>query len=490
MAQKINASTRYPCPLCGHTDWCCTVKYPDGDVYWCGRTGGETPIVAGGKVYDLIATKEKGGIYYLYMDHADREASKKKWIEEQKKNNPDWKNRAQRFPKKGSSLHVEVKRERQPLKEEGIVSPLPNEALDKIYRRMLELLVLEKKHQKLLLEKEWFSDVYPDLGAGLLRRYPIRSLPPEDKIRFLPLLKGEYENKSRKQVVSTLMKEFGSLKGVPGFYKRGGKYWEGKTEEERWTFVAGEGIIFPCYDENGYLYRIRIRADYPKYCLRSSRGEDFDGKEGDLVHAYGENGEHLWYFQEKGTRDRTLVYGPSVRKIELKRDGCPTIGKSDGKYKNFSSESLKEFPEEGVVRNAYQDGCKSGSPYSIYLPEKIDWRVVMITEGEKKGIVSSEVKQMPLITLPGVLAMSVCFERDEGKPLADFLKEKGTVGIIIAFDADKAENKMVKSSEEQIVQRFLEKGFRVYTAEWSGDFNKGIDDILLMGLDISLKAQK
>lgn len=481
---KRNASVSNPCPICGGTDWCCSYDYgQDGILIWCARSDSDAPVVAGGAQYDYIATKEvSSGVFHLYKEHSQNMASKERWKEKQRKINPNWK------PEQGKKLARYESREGSPAvrstpqKIEGYVEAKDHATLDRIYRRMLSLLILEKRHKDLLLQ-EWESAVYPDLGNRLLSRYPIRSLPPDDKVRYSPQQKGLHNGKSRKEICQTLLREFGDLTGVPGFFKRGGEYWTSKPEEERWTFASIEGIVFPVYDEDGFLYRIRIRDDYPD--VEVKRGEKFEGKEGAFHHTYGKDGEHLWYFIEKGSKIKTLVYSPAQKKIELKK-GIPH-GKTSGKYKNFASEVLAKGKEGNQIFNIREGGCASGIALSLYVPEKPDYRVVIATEGEKKAMVASDIKNVPVISVPGVSSYGKIFEETGGKSLASHLKEKGTKAMILCYDADKNENQRVSDAESRFVETAKKFGFKTYLGEWSDRFNKGIDDILIMGLDFRLK---
>lgn len=479
------------CPLCGKPDYCMSVDYGEGGtVLWCARTQNQGSVSAGGAVYDFITHKAIDiGEFNLYMESSERERIKERekaeWIEEQKRTNPNWgqykSKRREAFGGKQSATPKPETVVLKPVSEEPKGVPaLSNKELDERYRYLLSLLVLEEKHRTILL-KEWKSDVYPDLGEDLLARWPIRSLPPADKVRygekFSEPTGQKLRNKSRKAIVKAMVDKFGDLTGVPGLYQRTGKYWEEKPELERWTIVENEGIIFPTYDKDGYLYRLRIREDYHNMDLKESAEAFFEGKAGTFYHKYSPEGEHLWYFAPKDDSEAVLVSGQGVSRVALK-DGRPNLGKPSGKYKTLSS-------------NGYEGGTASGSPISLFYPEGCKTsRIVIFTEGEKKSMVTSYIKRCPVVSFPGVGAFRDMFTKDEaGMSLFDTLVERGMQMFVLCYDADKENNRDVHNAEEKCIALVKEKGLKVLVGEWSGKFDKGLDDILLMGVDINLRPR-
>ena len=484
MGQRIRCSAKNPCPICGSRDYDMAVDYGNGDiVYWCHKSAGiENVLIAGQEYVCIKEGKEISiGVFNLYRrkDMIDRD--REQWVEEQQKNNPDW--QPHRFGTKKSETASQAPY--QPTFEVvEDVKPLSNKELDLRYRYFLSLLVLEKKHKEKLYE-EWNSQVYPNLADTLLKEYPIRSLPPEDRIRYAGTEK--FDNPTRKRIVKKMQERFGTCIGIPGFFKRAGDYWANKPEAERETFSRGEGIIFPVYDVDGYLYRLRFRDDYHSMQLKKTDSSRFMGDTGTFVHSYGTEGEHLWKFypDTKGSSPH-IVYSPDANQVELSKWGVPKIGHATNKYKTLSSWSDKV--DGNVIRNALDGGCRSGSPYSLYVPNNCsNFTVVIGTEGEKKGMVASQIKGVPLITLPGVGTWPQLFDSSgKEKSVFDCLKEKGMKIFVLAYDADKSENLMVANAERDFVQKVREEGVRPFIANWNGKFDKGLDDILLMGIDFLL----
>lgn len=473
-----------PCPICGSPDYDMVIDYgEDGSVIWCHKMTQPGNVIVNGKEFVCIKVGKQIdiGTFNLYKEKDEyeriRERDRQRWIEEQKRLNPDWKpsknyNAATRNKVISTAAPVSFSSSYEVIED---VKPLSAKALDERYRYFLSLLVLEPKHEKKLLD-EWSSAVYPSIARDLLRTYPIRSLPLEDFHRFKSSEK--FSNKSRKQIVAAMVKRFGTLEGVPGFYMRSGPNWENKSAEERWTFVNGEGIIFPMYDHNGYLYRIRLRDDYPD---KKVKGESlYNGEEGVLRHRY-EDGKHVWLWYAKGSKE------PVVAKNLIFDDwGVPKLGKPQNKYKAFSSWYDKQDGDK--IINAFYKGCKPGSPYSLYIPNNAKYKVVLGTEGEKKSMVATYCKNTPTVCIPGVGSYKTMFEPVEnGKSLIDILKERGMKYFILCYDADKSENDMVANAERSCLEALKEAGVIPLIGEWSGKFDKGLDDILLMGIDIKTR---
>lgn len=483
----IRVSARNRCPLCGGSDYCMGLDYGQngGIVWWCRKTLNKGDVVAGGKVYSYISTKNQTtnpGLcdsFNLYQEKEVRDYFKKKereeWIAQKKQEDPEFARRyLAKHPEYESSETVPepaaLRESASKYKPEKREAALSHKELDERNRFFLSLLVLEDKHRKALL-KEWESPVYPSIGKDLLSKYPIRSLPPVDKVRFSNGFQEKLSNLSRKSLVKKMCQKFGTCRGIPGFYLRSGSYWDTKPEEERWTFLECEGILFPAYDADGNLYRLRLKDDYPSFKMKDENL--FHGQEGEFLHGYDQNGFHTWtWYPKEKDAEPHMVYGSGITpEITLKGNGCPTSGKPQNKYKAFAT----------------RKGCFSGAAYSVYgmKPSK----VVLFTEGEKKGMVSSEIKKIPVVHIPGVGNFGIIFQPGEtGESLWDRLVKNGMKAAVICYDADKSDNPSVANAEKNFLNHIREDGrVKPYVGEWSGHFDKGLDDIFLMGLDYKLR---
>lgn len=303
--------------------------------------------------------------------------------------------------------------------EEPKIKPLSNEKLHYIYYTMLSLLKLEDADRK-YLHGEGFTD-------EMIDKYMIRSLPKPDNYRFRNRDSYHSINPSRRDIAQAVAKIFGGdLTGAPGFYQFIYQIIEENGNLRRWDISGPGGILFPLFDPYGNMYRLRVR----------------------------------------------------VQEEDLK-------GGKYGKYRNFSS--YRDELVGGVLKNKYLNGCAANNNCGFYSNEGDDFRVVFITEGEKKSIIANEYFKKPFISLPGVNSHSKLLdvvnadENTQGMRFIDFLKEKGTKLVIVAFDADKTVNDSVLRQEEQTFRRLKAEGFTIGCAEWDMAYGKGIDDLLKNG---------
>lgn len=491
--ERIRCTKSYPCPICGTTDFDMALRYDDGSViYHCHKATGNSNIIVGGKEYVCIKADhmEELGRFNLYQEKSEKERidAEKKRVWMQSPQFEEWKKRKgiQNFKpsfKKDTAVASAPTVVNFTKREVESLHPLSNKDLNDRYRFLLSKLVLEEKHER-KLRAEWDSAIYPTIADDVLKKYPIRSFPPEDKIRF----KGreQFQNPTRKQLMASLIKEFGDPRGIPGVYLREGEYWENKPMAERWTFSSQEGIIFPCYDIENNLYRSRLKVEYYNKTIKD---HSFNGMNGTFYHKYSQDGNHLWYFDENGfgldrePKKGILVYGGNHNLISLK-DGVPEIGKATSKYKTISSYFEKNVGDKIV--NGLSYGCTGGTPYSLYVPNNTNYKMIIGAEGEKKGIIASQIKGCPVLTNPGVGIYKQLFDRSNGKSVIDVLKERGMKMFVLCYDADKEVNPNVLASEKGFIDALKKEGIRVMKGDWSSSFDKGLDDILLQGVNFIL----
>lgn len=450
-ANMMNVTHQNPCVICGKPDWCFRKDYgTEGILHYCARVKQEA-VLSGGSEY--IFKRETKDHFYAYEDKNQYERNLAAFIEKQKLLHPE--RDYSRLTGRTFSSNLAEPVVQKKLEEEPMVKPLPPEKLDAIYRSFLSMLVLEDKHRK-ILDEEWGNE--PGLMDKILSTYPIVSIPPEDRIRFSK--KERLANPSRKKICETLVSQFGSLRGVPGFYQKKGC--------DIWTFCELSGIAFPVIDHHGRIIRIRVKDDCP--AVEAA----FNGQAGKYYYYDGE-----WHWKSEDGNGFTVTQ-EMFYSIPTKH-GIP-VGKVSGKYKNFSS--YKKTVMGDKICNRYSHGCQSGSYCSLYVKDGDDWSTVIFTEGEKKAIVANILIGHPVVSIPGVNCYSKLFRVEEGysESIISYLTMKGMKVAVIAYDADKATNEKVLRSEAGATQEMLQSGVMVAIGEWNANWGKGLDDILLQGI--------
>lgn len=472
-SQMERCKSGSPCIFCGNVGYDIRVFYDDAQtVHWCHDKSIRAQVKKGdiipgadGKNYLCISENKPisangMGEFHLFREYLSKED----------------------FANRKTSCSQIIKRDPGELIK-GECKRLSHKEMDERLRYFLSLLILEERDRE-VFEREWVKSNGINC-MYLLEDYPVRSLPLPDKTRFA--YKVDSKNPTRKQVVNAMLDKFGDLRGMPGFFLRGGKYYEGKPERERWTF-GGEGIVFPCYDADGLLYAIRLKDAFPAKELKEGRDEPFNGQFGTFVHSYDLEGLHQWKFTPKNG-ETVLVTSKGKTIVPIGKDWCPEIGKVTNKYKNFSS-VLEKRNVFGEVYNALDQGTRSGSPYSVYAKHsrKERMKFAIITEGEKKGMVANAFTGMTTVVVPGVWSYRSLFENsDGGMSVVESLKQSGVTTIIVCYDADKWTNEDVKKAEAALITEIRNSGIVPLVGDWSNKLEKGLDDLLLQGLLFNLK---
>lgn len=369
------------CPICNGPDWCGILPAKDGgELIVCQRDTMKA---------DIIGTD---GNFYVYV--CDSKRAKASVYEEASQR------RAKEIYRQGGEFgnFQYSKLQNQELVPVDVINPLENVKLDKIYRELLSLLVLEREHYHYLIEDGWTD--------ALIEKHHICSFPVKDFERYKE--KIYQKNPMRVNLAQCLLRNFRSLEGVPGaFLNKSGK----------WTFAGNSGILFPLYDLNGNIYRLRVRLD------------------------------------------RDTGYG---------------------KYHNFSSfMEDKEAKKQGYLKNYYEKGCQAGNNIGIYMNADDDMYLCYITEGEKKGIIGNFYLKNPVVSLPGVNSYSKLLDGQTGRRPIDGLIRKGVRIFIVAFDADKDKNMAVLKSQINLVKALQKEGCTVAVANWDVSLGKGLDDLLI-----------
>lgn len=471
--RKGEYSRGNPCPICGKPDMCFySDRGPDGILRICGRMDMPETTGVNGRRYKRIKSSGRSGIntYASYVDAEEdfirQESARKKWCEEH----------GYRFRPKSEALMPEIDRYRDSMEEYAAwrrqeeTEPLDNGILDVLYREWLSSMILAPAHKDRLM-LEWACK--PEMAEGIFKSHMIRTMPPEDGQRsmYARYWRGRTGGPSREMLVRNITQAadrigLPSLQGIPGLYR------DEKTGE--WQICARSGIVFPVYDMDGHICRLRIGVDAP-----SIRGE-YRGREG-IFFFHGET----WFFSAEGGKGTAVWREGGEKLISLNRKGVPP-GKPMGKYVNLSSYKEIRDEETKTIKNRYCLGTRSGSQVSVYRPNCPKPGVAWITEGEKKAMVICQLLNVTVICLPGTKTFGKIF--DGGQGVFARLLHEGTANFVIAYDADKEKNEMVKKDESALAMRLLGGGARVFIADWNIQFGKGLDDALLNDVMPILKA--
>lgn len=201
----------------------------------------------------------------------------------------------------------------------------------------------------------------------------------------------------------------------------------GLNQKGKWTFFGPEGLVIPTRDYSGRVTHLRVRPNFTKKDLE-------------------------WYAKE---------------------------GKKPPKYINFSSKKY-----------TYGSNCTSG--YGIYY-SKNNTSICFITEGEKKGIVISSKRNIDAFILQGVSTYGILLEKDEfGLRPVDYMKKRGIRTVVVCYDHDTSAKAIenVSRCEKGTIKLLKNEGFKVATCEWNPNVAKGIDDLIMLGLNPVIKLKR
>lgn len=179
----------------------------------------------------------------------------------------------------------------------------PVEQLDKVYRAIIELSPLNTEHQKILSDRGFTEEE--------IKARKFFSLPTKAIVRKL-----------EKFGISN-----GELEGVPGFYKT-------LKDDERFTFMAQQGIGIPCFNAEGFCVGLQRRSTESNPSLRyswisSARADGLKGK-GDKIPGF--------YGCGPGT---PIDYHPNGEKLLITEGIFKSIAVAREKDWNFSIASVQ-----------------------------------------------------------------------------------------------------------------------------------------------------
>ena len=182
LIKRFKEGNRYggKCPFCGKPDWCGYIDFADTNSHYvyCHRvqqlgmeyvSGNEVSTPEGRFVY--MGVTDDG--FARFRDYASWKAHQDELAEKKGKGY------ARKSPQKPvTRINIPATEPKKTVEQAAIRDV---DYLDRVYRKMLGLLVLEECDIKELREHDGWSQERMDT---ILRKYPIRSLPPADWERF------------------------------------------------------------------------------------------------------------------------------------------------------------------------------------------------------------------------------------------------------------------------------------------------------------------
>lgn len=125
------------------------------------------------------------------------------------------------------------------------------------------------------------------------------------------------------------------------------------------------------------------------------------------------------------------------------------------------------------LSSASKGGSSPGAPAHLALPETLASSCdVIVTEGPLKADIAASFLEIPIIGVAGV---------GNWRPALEFLRTMWPRRVIIAYDADGAENPTVRDQEQVFGRALKQEGMTVKLLRWDRAKGKGIDDLLLGG---------
>lgn len=326
----------------------------------------------------------------------------------------------------------------------------------KVYSRLLELLTLDEDDKESLMKRGLTEEQIKELGY--------KTCPEREKIA---------------EIVRTLEQEGFELKGIPGFYKRYGKY----------TMMLANGFFIPFRSFKGYIQGMQIR------------------RKGD---------ENVIVEKEVSFSD-TVDYSIKVRNtnpypIYLRiLDDIP----NNATVVDVKTSDGYTIEASGVIRweEKFQKDEEKEFHFSLEtdIPHKTQARVVVqpryfwFTSGNKEGGTSAtnythfvgKLQEKMYLTEGGLKAdVTYCLCKGEKSFLAvpgistiknmpqifEYFKDHGVKELRVVFDMDRIYNEHVMEAIETVKGMAEDAGLNCTVPEWDISMGKGIDDYTLQFL--------
>lgn len=121
-------------------------------------------------------------------------------------------------------------------------------------------------------------------------------------------------------------------------------------------------------------------------------------------------------------------------------------------------------------------GAPARAVYHVTWTRGLARRRVWLTEGPLKADVAAHRLGEVVVAVPGVQTW-------RGSGVVEDLRVVGVREVILAYDADQQGNPHVRQAAAGLVHALRRTGLRTWVAVWPADAGKGLDDLLLAGLE-------
>ena len=305
----------------------------------------------------------------------------------------------------------EAEKEMSKYEQEANIAPIS--VRHRTYSKLLEYLILSDQHRQDLLNR--------GLSTEDIIRCGYRSLP----------------NTSRERMCAEMIRDGYTLEGVPGFWKKNGKWVFG--------YIYLKGIMIPQRDSFGRIHGFQIRTDdQPAVCKNCKN-----------------------FIKGRCQCEESTCFNKYV----TKNDTCKEFKQDLGKYIALSSAKKPSGTSSGsFIHFAIHD-------YS----RKVDYanEQVLLTEGPLKADIANSLSNYdsPILAIPGVSSISYL------EIALKELQKRGLNKIWVALDMDYEVNPNVNNSLVKLDELLDKIGLDHEQYRWDLDENKnwrgefkGLDD--------------
>lgn len=333
-------------------------------------------------------------------------------------------------------------------------APLANR--HEVYSKLLELLTLDEDDKESLLKRGLTEEQIEKLGY--------KSCPSREQIP---------------EVIKALESEGLTLKGIPGFYKRFGKY----------TMMLASGFFVPFRNMNGQIQGMQIRRKGDEN-VSVEKDVDFSDTV-DYTIKVKNNNQYPIYLRilDQIPKDATVVVEKTTEEFDIEKSGVirweSKFQKNEERIFKFSlnTDIPRKTQAKVVVQPRYiwfSSGNKNGgTPSSNYthfvgrLHEKM-----YLTEGGLKADVTHCLSDgtKSFVAVPGITSIK------DLPAVFEYFKEQGVNELRVVFDMDRIYNDRVMEAIDTVKEMAEDAGLYCTVPEWDINMGKGIDDFTLQFL--------